>query len=423
MIDYSNLDKLVIEFEKRRVHGDPRDFDIFEGIADDSGLNCVVPEFSAYTYPELVGDPQNKKVLNVESIKVAFREFIRFKVAHAPEGTIYERIDKNKHTFHDVKNSMLVSLQSYQRMMEGRKAEYFGTRDVYKENPMLANLLKISQEKEDVIKRLNEGKLSKTKALEKATALQFQITEIESQFIRDHIESNIGKIKNTLTDNEIPQVPIKLHIVPPDDQRPYGALITSGMSAYPMMAPNMAEPTVAELFMLLSPEWPIPPKINKKDEFYWPIERLLNMVKYVHGNRQWFSLGHTFGNGHPPKPFAKNTDLCAFLFKFPYKALPPTFCELKIGNKPVYFLQVMPIYREEMDFLIGNGPEEFATMFIDSGMPEYIELERVNLCLGKEFEKRAKGIFCKNCGTIMRNVDSKKKKIKCKKCGEIMPLD
>ena len=422
MIDYNNLDELSIEFEKRRIYGDPRDFEVFDGKADKGGKNCVVSEFSGYTYPELVGDPENKMSLSVESIKDAFREFIRFKIAHAPEGTIYERVNVNKPTFHDTKNSMLVSLKSYQMMIEGRKAEYFGAKDVYKKNSMLAKLLKISQEKEGVIKKLNEGKISREKALNNATTLQAQITDLESAFIKEHIESHIGKVQNTITDSEIPQIPIKLHVIPPDDQRPFGALVTSGMSAYPMMAPNMAEPTVAELFMLLSPDWSLPPEASKKDEFYWPVDKLLDMVKYVHGSRQWFSLGHTFGNGHPPKPFAKNTELCALLFKFPYKTLPPTFCELTIGRKPVYFLQVMPIYREEMDFLMGNDPEEFTTMFINSGVSEYAELERVNLCTGKAFKERPKGTFCKNCGAIIRDVASRKKEIKCKQCGKDISL-
>jgi hypothetical protein len=422
MIDYNNLDELSVEFEKRRVYGDPRDFDVFDGKADMGGKNCVVSEFSGYTYPELVGDPKNKRSLSVESIKDAFREFIRFKVARAPEGTVYERINANKPTFHDVKNSMMVSMKSYQMMIEGRKAEYFKTKEVYKKNPTLAKLLKVSQEKDDVIKKLNEGKTSRKKALINATALQAQITDLESAFIKEHVENHIGKIQNTITDNEIPQIPVKLHVIPPDDQRPFGALVTSGMSAYPMMAPNMAEPTVAELFMLLSPDWSLPPETNEKDELYWPVDRLLDMVKYVHGSRQWFSLGHTFGNGHPPKPFAKNTELCALLFKFPYKALPPTFCELMIGRKLVYFLQVMPIYREEMDYLMGGSPEEFASMFINSGVSEYAELERVNLCTGEAFKKRSKGTFCKKCGTIIRDIDPTKKEIKCKQCGEIISL-
>lgn len=423
MIDYTDLDQLAIEFEKRRVFGDPRDFDIFEGTQDDNGLNCVVSDFSPYTYPELVNDPENKRILNVQAIREAFREFIRFKVSHAPEGTIYERIDKNKHTFHDVSNSVLVSMQSYQKMLEGRKAEYFGTKDMYKENPVLATLLKLSTEKSNFIKKMNEGKLSRAKTVKKVTLLQEQITEIEGKCIKDHIETNIGKIQYTITDNEIPQIPIKLHIVPPDDDRPYGTLVTSGMSTYPMMAPSMAEPTDAELFMLLSPDWLLPPKIDKNSEFYWPIENLLFLVKYVHRNRQWFSLGHTFGNEHPPKPFAHNTNLCAFLFKFPYKVLPPTFCELMIGRKPVYFLQIMPIYREEMDFLMGSDPEEFAAMYKDAGLPEYTELKRDNLCIGGEFEKEGKSTFCKNCGTVIRDLDMTEKKITCRQCGEIITLD
>ena len=422
MIDYTNLDQITIEFEKRRIYGDPRDFELFEE-KEEEGKNCIVSRFAPYTYPDLINDPQNKLKLSVDSIKEAFREFIRCKVGRAPEATVYERISSKKHTFHSIENSALVSLKSYQELLNGRKREYFGFEDPYKENETLGKILQLSEEKRVIIQKMNDGKVSQAKAITKVTPLQSQITELEGCFIEEHIENNIGKIKVTIQDNEIPQIPIKLHVIPPDDKRPFGAIVTSGMSAYPMQAPSMAEPTDAELFMLFSPEWPLPLKSEvNKDEFSWAINKLIRMVKYIHGKRQWFSLGHTFANGDPPKPFAKNTELCAFLFKFPYKVLPPTFCELIIGNKPVYFLQVFPIYEEEMDFIMSNSPEQFALLFKDSGLTEFTSISRKNLCKEKVFEKMAKGKFCKKCGTVIRNYGIKKK-IKCPHCGEMVSLE
>jgi hypothetical protein len=248
------------------------------------------------------------------------------------------------------------------------------------------------------------------------------MTDIESRVIKDHIESNIGKIENTLNDNEIPAIPLSLHVIPPDNQRECGVLVTSGMSAYPMMAPSMAEPICAEVFMLLSPDWPLPLKSVKRDDFYWPIKELLSMPKYVHGNKQWFSIGHTFGNGHPPKPFAKNTDLCGFLFRFPFKELPPTFCELKIGRKPVYFLQIMPIYKEEMEYIIQNGSEVFNTQLLETEIPEYLDLQRANVFAGRKEMNESEGTFCRSCGTVVRNIDPNKKRIKCPQCGKLIKL-
>jgi len=91
-----------------------------------------------------------------------------------------------------------------------------------------------------------------------------------------------------------------------------------------------------------------------------------------------------------------------------------------IGNKAVYFLQVFPIYKEEMDF--GNSSERFATLFKNSGIPEFTKIDRKNLCEGKEFEEMAKGTFCKNCGTVIRDIDPLKKEIKCPQCGEPISL-
>ncbi|MBA7664977.1 hypothetical protein ES703_73043 [subsurface metagenome] len=422
MLDYNNLSQLALEFEKRRVYGDPRDFEIFEGKADEGGVNCVVPVMSGYNYPELINDPENKRDLSRDSIKSAFREFIRYKVSHAPEGVILERIDVNKHTFHDVSNSILVSLQSYQKVIEGRKIEYFGKQDIYKKDPLLTELLNVSEQKSNIIKQMEEGRLSQMDAIKEAQPLQLRIIELESQVIKKHIELHIGKIEKTLNDNEIATIPLKLHVIPPDNQRKYGVLITSGMSAYPMMAPSMTEPIFVEMVMLLSPDWPLPLKSVERDDFYWPIEYLFKMPKYVHGNKQWFSIGHTYGNGDPPKPFAKNTDLCGFLFQFPFKELPPTFCELKIGHKPVYFLQIMPIYREEMEYIIQNGTEEFNTQLLEQKIPEYLELQRVNVFAGRKGMADNEGNFCRNCGTVVRNIDSNKKRVICSQCGETIKI-
>ncbi|HEC40207.1 hypothetical protein LCGC14_0652700 [marine sediment metagenome] len=423
MVDYYNLEDLRIEFEKRRVYGDSRDFDLFDVEVDENGDNCVVPNMSAYNFPDLIDDPENKRSLSIDSVKKAFREFIRHTVSHAPEMTLLDRIEVNKHTFNDVKNSMLVSLQSYQKMIEGRKIKYFGNQDIYKTDPLLSELLKVTEEKSIIIKKMGDGKITKTKAIKKAKPLQKKITEIESQVIREHIVKNLGEIQNTLYDNEHPDIPIKLYIIPPNKRRKYKVLITSGMSAYPMMAPSSAEPIFTELFMLLSPEWPLSLKSREKVDFYWPIKYLFRLAKYIHFQKQWFSIGHTFGNNDPPQFFAKNTKLCAFLFQFPLMELPPTFCELKIGYKPVYFLQLIPIYKEEMEYIIQYGPSEFNKQILRQNIPEYLDLRRENLSKDMGEMPKANSMFCRNCGTIVRNIDPELNEIECNQCGKMIDVN
>ena len=78
----------------------------------------------------------------------------------------------------------------------------------------------------------------------------------------------------------------------------------------------------------------------------------------------------------------------------------------------------MPIYREEMEYIIQNGTEEFNTQLLEKEIPEYLELQRVNVFAGRKGMADNEGTFCRNCGTIVRNIDSNKKRVICLQCGE-----
>ena len=76
-----------------------------------------------------------------------------------------------------------------------------------------------------------------------------------------------------------------------------------------------------------------------------------------------------------------------------------------------------------MDFILNHSSEEFAERFIQSGIPEFTLVERKNLCIRDEFEPDQKGIFCKHCGTVIRNVDRSQNQITCPHCHKEINLE
>ena len=94
-------------------------------------------------------------------------------------------------------------------------------------------------------------------------------------------------------------------------------------------------------------------------------------------------------------------------FLIPFLTFSAEFCELKINDfKTVYFFQLIPLYKEEMDFVIKNGYEVFLEKLTERNIPDYIDLKRINLfieCKMMDGYPGTLGNWCPNCHTVIRN--------------------
>lgn len=141
-----------------------------------------------------------------------------------------------------------------------------------------------------------------------------------------------------------------------------------------------------------------------------------------------------FGNGDPPHPYAPNNNFCGFLFTLPVLSLPPEFCELKIDDSnTVIFLQLLPLYKEEMDFAITDTSEALLKKFEEQGSPDYGDINRESVVGSAEVVPGAiktAGMWCPNYKNTIRNF--KTEGVRCPTCkhilvkdqnGELMALD
>src|SRR4051794_18154576 len=127
--------------------------------------------------------------------------------------------------------------------------------------------------------------------------------------VSDHVEQHFGTVDHVLHELVSPYVHVDLHVVMPTKQRPAITVVTSGMSQRAMPGG-----LYAELMVLLPPSWPTEGHPSfESDESYWPFGLLKQLARLPHEFKTRLWQGHTVPNGDPPRPYARNTELCGAL--------------------------------------------------------------------------------------------------------------
>jgi hypothetical protein len=203
------------------------------------------------------------------------------------------------------------------------------------------------------------------------------------KMVTDHITGHIGFPRKVFHEIESEGVHIDIHQVGPSPRRNCNVLVTSGMSDRAMMTPMEArECRYAELMMFLPGTWPLSPAAFGKEENYWPLRWLKILARLPITNKTWLGWGHTIPNGDPPEPFDSNTGLCGMLIIGPpieYQ----NFFSLKVNSrKTIYFFEVMPLYREEMEFKLRYGVDALLDRLEACNTGHILDINRVNVCRG-----------------------------------------
>jgi len=216
--------------------------------------------------------------------------------------------------------------------------------------------------------------------------------------ILNHINNHLGTIYDVHHIQSFPVVNLDIITVDVREKLNYSLLITSGMSEKAMEAPpnsknwwgldfdkmnvppqeqTLFELKYAELIIKLPNSW----EFTNEMKNTWPIMELCNLVHYVHTKHQWFWTGHTM-RARKGRYLGDNSKLAGWLFLFPPNNLPEKFCSLPLNRtKAIYFLQLIPLYYEEIQFAMRNGYKELIKLFNKHYVPDYIDLHRKNVCI------------------------------------------
>jgi hypothetical protein len=228
----------------------------------------------------------------------------------------------------------------------------------------------------------------------------------KQQFI-EHYELVANHIANHFKDSdinvfhEIPTLDIHLdvyHIRPKNSV--FEILLTSGMSSIAMnvseIEKNSESYQFAEL-MTLIPKGIDFGRIHPSGTKYdWIISMLKQSAKFPHFYDTWVGVGHTFQADEEMKPYSNDTNYCGCLV-LPTMTFSKEFQTIDSPNGAINIYGLFPLYKEELDFKIKNGFNEFMNFLINNNAKEIIDFERVNYCKNvdavEKFKRWTKGLF------------------------------
>ena len=184
-------------------------------------------------------------------------------------------------------------------------------------------------------------------------------SEDEMSAIEQHIQSTFGAFDQVLHELDSPDIHVDICVVPPSERRNYYTLVTMGMGAHRMNVPKeLAEYNLerAELAIALPPDWKLDKDSMQEQRWYWPVGLLKVLARLPISNDTWLGFGHTM---EKQSPFAEDTELCAAILTGPQDMDLDTCGEVCIlpGGEEVNFYQVLPLYREEMEYKLEHDAD------------------------------------------------------------------
>lgn len=190
------------------------------------------------------------------------------------------------------------------------------------------------------------------------------MTDLEREFKNRYNVSHLSSID--VAEGEIPLLKIRIDI-----KSPVTILMTNGLSNYKMPVPDKLEGReYNELFFCLPSYWLLESKDdpNMNWVFYW-IQRL---AKYVQEKNTWFGPGHTMPCGNPFQALSPMMSANHFLLSDPI-LLFDELLPLKVADKTIHFLAIIPIFEDEMDYKQGKGTFKILKKFKQHGVTEKLD--------------------------------------------------
>ena len=158
-------------------------------------------------------------------------------------------------------------------------------------------------------------------------------------------------------------------------------VMTNGLADFPM---NVHEKHVgeefAELYFYLPNYW----VINDLDNptMNWVFPWLKRIKEYVQNNNTWLGHGHTMPCGKEMNSLSSTMTQNHFIISKPIaweKHLQP----LVIEGKTIFFLAVIPLFPDEMDYKQGKGTAKLFDKFRHQGVTEKLDDYRKSVLKSK----------------------------------------
>ena len=191
-------------------------------------------------------------------------------------------------------------------------------------------------------------------------------SEDEIDIIEKHIEHYYGNFEFVFHEKVSPDIHVDICLIPPSKECNWYTLVTMGMGAHLMNVPNQLKEEQlerAELVICLPEYWKLDKEHLKDEKWYWPIRLLKELARFPGENNTWLGWGHTVSYDGP---LSYTTELCAsILINPPCGNVGGNTCTLPDGEE-VNFYQVIPLYRDELEYKLKNGTQKLLDKMNDN---------------------------------------------------------
>ena len=203
---------------------------------------------------------------------------------------------------------------------------------------------------------------------------------IHQEFIEKHLAKHAGPIAGRYEN---------LLFVAPSEEHRCHLVVTCGLSDAPMNAEE-EDFRLAELCVMLPVEWPLEYGENfdpshLPERFFWPLRGLQRLAQLPARTNSWLGVGHTVPNGEPMRPFADDTELCAWIL-FPPIEFAPSFARTRISSGEVFnFHALVPIFSDELAVRRNQRLGMLLEIFARKGVSDIINPQRTSSAKSEGF--------------------------------------
>lgn len=213
---------------------------------------------------------------------------------------------------------------------------------------------------------------------------EISISSVARQEVIAHIEKYFGKINNFLHDDSCSEYPLDIAVIAPRKEHNYYTLITVNMSNHEVLESDDIDGNTChqELLINLPPDWKLGLSDWTEEKWCWPIRLITSLARQCIRHRTCISWGKTMELGGD-NTFSEGTKLCAIVLLSPsIFGDKSSTCKTQ-GAGSVEFYQVIPLYREELQFIQDKDIDEFFEICPDDAL-EAINPLRLNVVTDAE---------------------------------------
>ena len=180
----------------------------------------------------------------------------------------------------------------------------------------------------------------------------------ELALLRSHVNRYFGTVQSVYRGIAPHEFPVDIWEIPPTPEHPYRLWATCGMGTWRMNVPDNAVCSRIELLIALPPDW----KTDRLDEldWGWPFNVLKFLADYPAARHTYLGYGHVVVNDGGA--LAPSTRLSGVILECPYE-YPPEAWECMLNpSGHILFLQVVPLYPEELEYKRVHGTAALETL-------------------------------------------------------------